>query len=359
MKRITSILLISLLVICSAFASDFGFELGEIQFTGKLPTLVTAGVNYKGLQLTEDNTTELILIAGGGKAEREYYPTIDASCSPISPKYTTGLVDFTFKQGFKEDLVTLSAGIKAGFEKFNYPDRCDDDKLENSLKFAILSAGFSYNGTDEKAPVRDGFNAFVNLQFAPSILSLNWNIDPDDGEQLTDLSFAGIEAQLVYSKTLFERKRDNGLNKFSATLIDRANVSYVQLLGKEDYPFLMLNSWKPYSVTEKVRGYNCYTQSIGNFAAVNNFEVRFALPELKDGLFARLILFADAGVTMGYSLLDTTTSIEPAFISSFGGQLTLNLLDILDLGIEVAFPTPREEFAEKKYVTNIVFGLKY
>lgn len=325
MKRILSLLLVLVLVSSAVFAfdfklSDFSFAIGEdIQ----IPTLLSAGVTYKGLTLSEGNSTAVTAVVGGGKGSRTFY---DENFTSNTSAFSTVLCDVKLSQGFENDLYKVTVGMKNVYEKDVFASQ--------------LYAGVKYSTVEDKMVSKDGFEVSAEVRVAPELASAN-----------NGFAFYGVKADASYFKTIYEKQRSNGLNLFSVVLADRVFVSNVSPIG-DSYVHPMAVS--RYSAGAKVRGYSAYYNP-STFNAVNNFEIRLSSPEpIWDGVFARLNLFADAGFKAGDSLKDNS-SIEGCTFYSVGAELALSILDYVNVGVRVSCPS------EKGWTPKmgLMFGLQF
>lgn len=372
MKKFLIIVLIAVMAISSALAGDFSFLFTELDqhveiLGGFLPTLVTIGGSYNGLDLIPGDLTQIQATIGGGYTQRKVFqdPT---DGSPLLGDFFTfdtwqARWNLKFLQGFGEswvpekDLVTFYAGYEGRWEKYvdsmvkgelrssgitsiNFEQQTfpvptfdnwkgglltsspvfTDLAKDRSIIATIFYAGLRLNGMADTGVTCDGILGDINFKWAPNSLS-------------TDrISYYSATFNLVGSKTLYQKQFSNGSNAFSIVLIDRANVNWT------DGAHVPVYAQGPVSLGRKVRGYNTYSFNT-QFSVVNNLDIRLSGPDrifdFMKGVFPRLNLFIDCGYHMGKYF---NSDIEGShFLASTGAQLEVSFMDFIDLGIQVAY----------------------
>lgn len=398
MKKLLTIVLIAAMAASCLMAGDFSFLFTELDqhpeiLAGFLPTLVTVGAGYNGLDLLEGDLTQIQATIGGGYTQRKVYQDpVDGS--PLSGDFFVYDAiqtrwNLKFLQGLGEswipekDLVTLYAGYEGRWEQYVdsmvagklrsngvddinnpvetkyavptfanwmtargglssssvYADLAGDKKIIAS----IFYGGLKLNGMADDGVTSDGILGDLNFKWAPSGLST-------DG-----ISYYSATLNVVASKTLFQTKFENGSNAFSIVMIDRANVNWT------DGSFVPVYAQRPVSLGRKVRGFN--TGSFNTqFTVVNNFDIRFSGPDrmfnlgFLNGIFPRLNLFVDCGWHSGEYF---NSSIKGShFLASTGAQLEMSFMDFIDLGIQVAYILTPTKNSGTPW-TNLIMGATF
>ena len=369
MKRIISIILVLALVTTAAFASDFHFVFNSAELNptlpekflkGICPTVFTGGVGYTALELVPGSTTELQLIAGGGIAFRaffeENYSSKEADYTEADYNVTQLMGKVKFLQGFNNDKFTAyaSAEIRKETYKFltgtnSFVKLSDAEKDSDGLVSYIFNAGVKLNNTKDTWFTRDGLDASVDVTYSPS----------KKGH-----SYYAAQAQAVYSKTIWQKLNSNGRNLVSFVFVDRLNAGYMNAFNDNTVPFF---AQEFHSLGRKVRGFEKFTYSRA-FTAVNNLEIRIASPEIvKDAIFARAILFADAGIAAGEWLQHNGYDNKITnIIASAGAVAELSIFDFINLGAQFSYlingynPDADRTFKDKTNIKmHLIFQLDY
>ena len=208
---------------------------------------------------------------------------------------------------------------------------------------SVLALQLKYDEMDDRMTTTDGFVAKADLKWAPSFLN-----GALDGKA----DYYSLTLNAVAAKTVFAYS-ENGKDMFTITLVDRGNVNWT------DGSMVPVWAQGPVSLGRKVRGFNTWTYNT-QFTAVNNFDVRFAGPNLGvKGIFPRVNLFYDIGYGCG-KYFNTQIS-EGNFLMSTGVQVTVSFFDFIDLGYQVAYLFSGEKFSEgtKKVVGSFTFFLDF
>ena len=208
---------------------------------------------------------------------------------------------------------------------------------------SVLALQLKYDEMDDRMTTTDGFVAKADLKWAPSFLN-----GALDGKA----DYYSLTLKAVAAKTVFAYS-ENGKDMFTITLVDRGNVNWT------DGSMVPVWAQGPVSLGRKVRGFNTWTYNT-QFTAVNNFDVRFAGPNLGvKGIFPRVNLFYDIGYGCG-NYFNTQIS-EGNFLMSTGVQVTVSFFDFIDLGYQVAYLFKGEKFSEgtKKVVGSFTFFLDF
>lgn len=387
-KKLLLILLVMVLAISSVFAVPFKFVFGDLGqhpeiLMGFIPTYILAGAGYRGIELIEDDVTELQALLGFGYNQRKVWQDKDSGevklVDPIVYDVLETDLILRFVQGFGEstvagkDLITLTAGyegklevnldsmVKGQVRKNNtystisslndylggenysgniYPDlRGNHTMLANALAFQT-----KFDIMDDKMTTTDGFVAKFDAKWAPHALNHALSGDAD---------YYSLTLNAVGAKTLFEVESKNGKDLFTITLVDRANVNWT------DGSLVPVFAQGPVSLGRKVRGFNTWTYNT-QFTAVNNFDIRFAGPNLGvKGIFPRANVFFDIGYGCG-NYFNTNYSASN-FLMSTGVQLTISFFDFIDLGYQVAYLFNGNKLSEgdSKIVGSFTFFLDF
>lgn len=414
MKRALTVVLVLVIALCSVFAGDFKFLFTELDqhteiLAGFLPTLVTIGAGYEGLELSEGDLTQIQVTLGGGYTQRALY---QAPYDNFKGIYKQGeplrsdimLYDcmqlrwnVKFLQGFGsswvegKDLITAYIGYEGRYERgvdsmvkgqdrlrgyptYNpsvpnndpgtstiesldawfgsskannpiYPDLADDYRAFMTNFYL----GAKINLMEDLMVSNEGLTAEIKLQVAPGILNKK-------------ASYYSLTFNLVGGTTLFELHDKKGLNIVSLVAIDRFNANWT------DGNKVPVYAQMPVSLGRKVRGFNTNSYNT-NFTIVNNLDLRFAGPEfLLDGIFPRLNLFFDMGYYAGEYFNTNINSKNMAqkydiktFLCSAGFQLEMCFFDFIDLGFQMAYLINGENMRNpgKRWIAGATFFLDF
>ena len=383
MKKLLIATLLIVSILQAASSAPLHFVFGDMSrhpevMKGFFPTYLLAGAGYDLKPLLEGNRTELQFLFGAGYQERKLWqdpvsgeiiydnPIIyDTLRSDLVVRLKQGLGDSRVRN---KDLLTftLSGEIKAesnidSMVKGKYRDNYNSHKVlsldnyigddyrgniypdlrgDRNYLGTFLSFQIRYDQMDDRKTASDGFLATLDLKHAPEIIN-------------RDSDFNLIRLNAVASKTVYE-KLSNGRNLFSITIIDRANLTY--LTGSK----IPVAVQEPTALGRLVRGFNYYTYGT-ELAVVNNFDIRFAGPDMKGkGIFPRMNLFFDIGYGTGDYY--NTSIHDENFLSSCGVQITISFFDFMDLGYQVAYLFSGDKFSEgpdKKLVGSFTFFLDF
>lgn len=347
-------------------ASDFRFFVDGIDqhptiLIGFLPTYVSGGVGYSGIELLEGDTTEFTLRAGAGYIERRFWnsPKDGLEYREMDPlTFDAAVVDWglEFSQGFLDspvggkDFITLSVGYEGKYEKSldsriagredkqswgmdrpvqtmesflgtgewekYYPDLAGNHQyLGTNLYF-----NFFLDGMEDTLSTNDGYAIEFNADWAPMLLNSALDGYAD---------FYQLTLECVAAKTLYQYATADDMNWFSLVVIDRLRANWLSGDAVPTY------ARKLGSLGRQVRGYSNYTYGM-EFQIVNNFDIRLTGPDMGvDGLAVRINLFFDMGYACGRYF--NTDEIGGQFLSSTGAQFTLSIFDFIDLGYQLAY----------------------
>ena len=395
MKKTLLVLFVVFLAVCSVFAGDFKFLAtdGGVHpevVGGFVPVLAVAGVSYEGFQFIDGNLTQLQATVGGGYLQRVLFQ---------DPQYGTPITDdllifdqwqvrwnLKLQQGFGQswvegkDLITAYVGYEGRYELSKdslavgkerargaggktavptiknwidehggnkiYPEFMGDDY---SALINYFYAGAKLNMMEDKMVSNRGFLAEISFQYAPNFLN-----------KKASYFSATINAEV--GTTLMELPNKKGDNLFSIVLLDRVNASWT---SGSMVPAFAVN---PVSLGRKVRGFEAISYAT-NFTIVNNFEVRFAGPDIfVKGIFPRINVFFDAGwyagnyLNTGNDRVDAVGADYPGMerlLLSTGVQVEVCFFDFIDLGIQLAFPLKgvNIRYPENKLIFGVTFFL--
>ena len=384
-KKIMVTAVVLLLAVTSVFAAPLRFVFGDLGqhpeiLMGFLPSYLLAGAGYRPVELIEGDVTEIQLLAGLGYNQRKVWQ--DCLSGEVVKKdpivYDVLETDWIlrFVQGFSDssvagkDLFTITAGYEGKLEfaldsmvkgqtrnnGIQSVIRSLDDRIgtydgdiypdlrgNRTALGSVLALQLKYDEMDDRMTTTDGFVAKADLKWAPSFLN-----GALDGKA----DYYSLTLNAVAAKTVFAYS-ENGKDMFTITLVDRGNVNWT------DGSMVPVWAQGPVSLGRKVRGFNTWTYNT-QFTAVNNFDVRFAGPNLGvKGIFPRVNLFYDIGYGCG-KYFNTQIS-EGNFLMSTGVQVTVSFFDFIDLGYQVAYLFSGEKFSEgtKKVVGRFTFFLDF
>ena len=384
-KKIMVTAVVLLLAVTSVFAAPLRFVFGDLGqhpeiLMGFLPSYLLAGAGYRPVELIEGDVTEIQLLAGLGYNQRKVWQDyLSGEVKKEDPiVYDVLETDWIlrFVQGFGDssvagkDLLTITAGYEGKLEfaldsmvkgqtrnnGIQSVIRSLDDRIgtydgdiypdlrgNRTALGSVLALQLKYDEMDDRMTTTDGFVAKADLKWAPSFLN-----GALDGKA----DYYSLTLNAVAAKTVFAYS-ENGKDMFTITLVDRGNVNWT------DGPMVPVWAQGPVSLGRKVRGFNTWTYNT-QFTAVNNFDVRFAGPNLGvKGIFPRVNLFYDIGYGCG-KYFNTQIS-EGNFLMSTGVQVTVSFFDFIDLGYQVAYLFSGEKFSEgtKKVVGSFTFFLDF
>lgn len=384
-KKIMVTAVVLLLAITSVFAAPLRFVFGDLGqhpeiLMGFLPSYLLAGAGYRPVELIEGDVTEIQLLAGLGYNQRKVWQNeLSGKVEKKDPiVYDVLETDWIlrFVQGFGDssvagkDLFTITAGYEGKLEFAldsmvkgqtrnnggSFEIRSLDDRIgtydgdiypdlrgNRTALGSVLALQLKYDEMDDRMTTTDGFVAKADLKWAPSFLN-----GALDGKA----DYYSLTLNAVAAKTVFAYS-ENGKDMFTITLVDRGNVNWT------DGSMVPVWAQGPVSLGRKVRGFNTWTYNT-QFTAVNNFDVRFAGPNLGvKGIFPRVNLFYDIGYGCG-KYFNTQIS-EGNFLMSTGVQVTVSFFDFIDLGYQVAYLFNGEKFSEgtKKVVGSFTFFLDF
>lgn len=384
-KKIMVTAVVLLLAVTSVFAAPLRFVFGDLGqhpeiLMGFLPSYLLAGAGYRPVELIEGDVTEIQLLAGLGYNQRKVWQNeLSGKVEKKDPiVYDVLETDWIlrFVQGFGDssvagkDLFTITAGYEGKLEfaldsmvkgqtrnnGIQSVIRSLDDRIgtydgdiypdlrgNRTALGSVLALQLKYDEMDDRMTTTDGFVAKADLKWAPFFLN-----GALDGKA----DYYSLTLNAVAAKTVFAYS-ENGKDMFTITLVDRGNVNWT------DGSMVPVWAQGPVSLGRKVRGFNTWTYNT-QFTAVNNFDVRFAGPNLGvKGIFPRVNLFYDIGYGCG-KYFNTQIS-EGNFLMSTGVQVTVSFFDFIDLGYQVAYLFSGEKFSEgtKKVVGSFTFFLDF
>ena len=376
-KTISIILILGLFLSINIMAEEneptVSFALGVIDtsdiLSGMVPTYLQAGIAYHGIEFIDNNKTTLKVLLGG--ARTSYTLWTDVVGAPLLSAPTTpsdlDLLKFALWQadlkarldqelmenldayaelniiwalpienyGGTESTILDSGTITA------YPDK--DGMLSN-----ILKIGFLYD-TVQTGHMKEGFEADISFTAAPALL-LNELIGKTDFYQ-ANLTLEGFFP--LYTIPMEGNDENQWLSLYIA---DRIQADYI---WGSAVPQLFQKS--P-SLGKKMRGFEANSLGV-NFAAVNNFELRAAGPELIlfDTSFGypRIHIFTDIGYCQGDYFNTTTTAPDPTITVSAGIEAAVDIFNFLDIGYRYGFILAGENIAGTSSFGELFFFLHW
>ncbi len=384
MKKFIVLILVLAMCVSALAAEPLHFVFGDLDqhpeiVEGFIPTYLLSGFGYDLPQLIDGDRTEFQILFGIGYLQRKLWldETTGAVITEDPIIYDTFRTDWQLrlKQGLgessmgKKDLFTFTLAYEMRTES-NMNSIVKGRNRMNPTSYEVTSLdtyiGDDYSGSiypdlqgnrqfvghfisfqtkldqmDDRKTASDGFLATFDFRVAPS--ALNESSD-----------FYMLRFNAVAAKTILENRNANGANEFSITLIDRANIT---LLSGDKIPVAVQG---PASLGRLVRGFNPYSYGT-ELAAVNNFDIRFAGPDLgESGIFPRINLFYDVGFGSGHYYNSTYSDIN--YLSSCGIQVTVSFFDFIDLGYQIAYLIKGDKYSEgpdKNVVGSFTFFLDF
>lgn len=389
MKKILFILLIFAFVISGVFAGNVYYAFGDIGqhpdiLLGFFPSYTYMGVGVKLPQLSEDNTTDIQVLAGSGYLQRLLWQDKDNGNNNYDEgiwdkdsalRYNTWTNDLTFRfrQGLGEspvmgkDLLLFTAGLNIKYERYysasqfgpfdikGTMDEIIEADYDGKIYPELAGGGKDYLGAEIQANVKldlmqdtlhtnDGFWARLDMKYGPRVIN---SFAKGFADYIT-FTLNGVGA-----KTLLNFTNQNGDSMVSLILIDRVNASWT---GGDSVPSFIEG---PVSLGRKVRGFNTYTYNT-EFTAVNNLDLRITGPGLGlEKLAPRINLFFDCGYGWGRVL--NTNRVENNLLASIGVQVEMSIFDFIDLGYEINYLlVDKEKYTQPgKLTTNFTFFLDF
>ena len=403
MKKILVILLMVLSVTCALFAGDFKFLFTELDqhmelLDGFLPTLITVGESYEGLELVPGNLTQIQATIGGGISSRGLYrdPLTGKALDKDILLFDAWQIRWNLKmlQGFGDswvegkDLVTAYAGYEGRWEK--YVDyllvqgvALPKSKLDNKFRkmgetalseprsidkwFAsyndvtVNPEGLTRNNSTvypDMAGDHQNFTSFYMGAILNTMMDDNHNMKGAKAELKLQFapgfmnraaSYYSITANAVGGYTVYRLKQSDGYNLFSVSIKDRLNFNWTD--GKA----VPVYASSPVSLGRKVRGFNTNSYAT-NFTVVNNFDIRIAGPEAKmNELFPRVNLFFDMGYHAGKYF--NTQHSGSDFLCSTGIEAEVCFWGICDIGIQYSYLISGTNLRDPK--NNLIMGATF
>ncbi len=384
MKKFVVLVLLLSLCLSALAAEPLHFVFGDMDqhaeiAGGFLPTYLLSGFGYDLPELLDGNRSEFQILFGIGYLQRKLW--LDANTGAVITEdpiiYDTFRTDWMLrlKQGLgnstmgSKDLFTFTLAYEMRIES-SMNSMVKGRNRMNPTKYEVRSLD-SYIGDDYSGAIYPDLQG--NRQFVGHFISFQTKLDQmDDRKTASDGFLATFDFRLapeafnesadffmlrlnaVAAKTLIESIGANGRNSFSITLIDRANVT---LLSGDQIPVAVQG---PASLGRLVRGFNPYSYGT-ELSAVNNFDIRFAGPDLgESGIFPRINLFYDVGFGSGHYYNSTYTDIN--YLSSCGVQVTVSFFDFIDLGYQIAYLIKGDKYSEgpdRNVVGSFTFFLDF
>ena len=373
-KKIGIVILILVASVSSLSAgSDWHFLCDAVDqhpevLWGFLPTYIYGGVGYRGLQILDENTTDIQLLFGAGYIQRKLWQDPQsgddhhAGDDPLSMRenpitYDVFVIDWglRFRQGFfhspwdaGSDLLTVTLGYEGKYEQNMNSMVLGKDRTNWSGPFPVqtLDSYLVGNDTSHVYPDLQGDHRFLGTNFNLGFLIdlMTDDIETNDGLLFSldfdwspyelnaalggKADFYSIVFNAVGAKTLYQYKPKD-INWFSLQLLDRVNINWTS------GDMVPVYAQKLGSLGRLVRGYANYSYNT-ELTIVNNLDLRMVSPPLGvKGLYVRLNLFFDIGYGAG-RLYNSDVS-KNLWIASTGAQISLCVFDFIDLGFQVAY----------------------
>ena len=373
-KKIGIVILILVALVSSLSAgSDWHFLCDAVDqhpevLWGFLPTYIYGGVGYRGLQILDENTTDIQLLFGAGYIQRKLWQDPQsgddhhAGDDPLSMRenpitYDVFVIDWglRFRQGFfhspwdaGSDLLTVTLGYEGKYEQNMNSMVLGKDRTNWSGRFPVQTLDSYLVGNDASHvyPDLQGDHRFLGTNFNLGFLIdlMTDDIETNDGLLFSldfdwspyalnaalggKADFYSIVFNAVGAKTLYQYKPKD-INWFSLQLLDRVNINWTS------GDMVPVYAQKLGSLGRLVRGYANYSYNT-ELTIVNNLDLRMVSPPLGvKGLYVRLNLFFDIGYGAG-RLYNSDVS-KNLWIASTGAQISLCVFDFIDLGFQVAY----------------------
>jgi hypothetical protein len=346
MKRALAVALAVVQVtLCLAAGAADDFSVGVAGLRRKwyaVPTGLDLKATYKGLTLVEGLDTILFAKAGGGYEDRLLFrdpstgePYADRNDTSQETQFGYVWADFQWELAFIQGILPKEGGGNL-LEAFAYYRGRFDTMLEGAgttpafpdwdgLFYTGFMGGLSWNGLgQDRHGVKSGIYAEASAEWGPGFL----NADLAD--------FWRISAEVSGALPLFDLPGER--NVLSAYLADFVAADYADGTA---IPAYVNQSFGGRDLRDSlgtcVRGY-AFTAYDTKLKAVNNLELRLNGPAFgSDRLYPVAYAFLDSGYYQGYSGAIAAAD-DSGCLASVGGGFALNILDIAQLGIAVAWP---------------------
>lgn len=388
MKKVVIFLLV-LVMASGLFASDLHFlfkDLGQHPdfLGGFLPTYLLIGAGYDLPDLIDGNKTQVQLLVGDGYTQRLMWLDKDSGANNFDNDVWNkdnalrfnvwqNELSLRFIQGFmsspvgEKDLLTLTLNLTAKYERyyssskflfFNIGGNFDEiiDSSYDGKIYPELNGGKDFLGgeialnlkldmMEDTLHTNNGIWSGLDVKVGPSWLNRGAS---------GHASYISVISNTVGARTFYNLENAKGDSMFSISLADRFNASFTTGDAVPSY------IQGPVSLGRKVRGFNTYTYAT-EFSVVNNFDIRFAGPDLGvDGIAPRINLFIDCGY--GWGKVFNTERKENNLLASCGVQIEMSFFDIIDLGYEVNYLlVDKDKYTQagRKITTNFTFFLDF
>ncbi len=325
---------------------------------GFVPTMVEAGALVPTAEVVQGSPLKTGFIMGGGYSQRMIWKNADGSPGGMDEfNVWSARWNLFLRQGFirrgpdDADTVTVSAGIRGRWEKYTgnedtvfttdnlavFPDA--GDTVSNELTAAV-----SVNLMERNGIIPKGVFGICSVNWAPPFL-LNTLLGTTDYLLLTG------EVRGYYP--IMQRTGSGGLNIFSVYLANRMRVDTFFKYGSDIPVFPQIYT----SLGTKMRSLEPLSYGT-SFTAVNNFDLRFAGPELgPPGLYPMLILFTDLGYSGG-TYANTSLAENSIFLSA-GIDAVISLFDFIHAGYRFSSMIFGDTMIETGVTGGIVIGIQF
>mgnify|MGYP000701732451 CR=1 FL=1 len=381
-KRFIIVLLICLVSVSTLFAGGTGFVLDSFDTNGDVligffPTYITSGSRFSMPSLIDGNSTDLLLITGGGYTQRQLWrdetgavlnsyadiAAVDADEDNRKFNVITGEWKVLFEQGLfwseatDHDLLTIQLGYKGRYEQYQenvgaapnsayfldgtstaYTE-AEDQLISNTLTGEIRLETV----VSEKVTAR-GIDISIGADYAPL-----WMLN----ELLGDgVDYLAAQATIEGYLPLMQIKNDSETKSlFALYVADRIRADYLQGDSVPVY------AQKTSSLGHKMRGFESFSYAT-SMNAVNNFDLRITGPEIISGLFPRAAIFCDVGYYMGH-YNNTPGNTAEGLLLSAGGEFAVSIMDFLNAGIRANYAIQGDTLTTEPFSTDIFLVLHY
>ncbi len=378
-KRLIIGLLICLVSVSTIAAGGTSFVLDSFDTNGDVligffPTYITSGSRFSMPSLIDGNSTDLLLISGGGYTQRQLWRdetgavldtyadigAVDLGEDARKFNVITGELKILFEQGIfwseatDDDLVTIQIGYKGRYEQYlenvggatsyftttgiAYPEAADQlisNTLAGELRLETV--------VSEKVTAR-GIDVSIGVDYAPL-----WMLNDLLGD---GVDYFAAQATIEGYLPLMQLKNEEETKSlFALYFADRIRADFLQGDSVPVY------AQKESSLGHKMRGFESFSYAT-SLNVVNNFDLRITGPEIISGLFPRAAVFCDVGYYMGH-YNNTSGITDEGLLLSAGGEFALSIMDFLNAGIRANYALMGDTLTTEEFSTDIFLTLHY